>query len=567
MTFLPIVARELRLAARRPGTYRMRSGAALALILMGTWLFLTTRNQPAHAISLSLFVMSTSVVVLYCLLSGVRFTADCLSEEKREGTLGLLFLTDLKGYDVVLGKLAATSLNGFYAVLAVVPVLALPLLLGGVAPGEFGRMAVVAVNTLFFSLALGMCVSALSRSPRKAMAGTFLLILLFTAALPACGAWLAAAGRTPQVGKAWLLPSAGFSYYRAFDLPYRLGAAEFWWSVAVLHTLGWIALVLASLIVPRAWQDRPAGAQGLRWRERWHGWSYGNPAERAEFRRRLLDRGAYFWLAARARWGPAYVWAVLGLVGGGWVWGIAKARHDWFNPGTYILTGLLLNLVIKVWFALEAGKQLAEDRKQGTLELLLSTPLTVRDILRGQWLALKRQFQWPVLAVLLVFGLLLIAGAFDIASQQDPEGQTSWSLFWAALMLMLPADLAALYWVGMWEGLAAKNPTRATAASAGRILVLPWVAWGLGSLMASLVLPITGSGFGIINFMFFLGLWFGLGLAADLGFGAWARYKLLTEFRLAATRRYEPPPGFWKRVLRGGEPSSPAPPQGEAPQS
>ena len=34
MTFLPIVARELRVAARRPGTYWVRSGAALALILV-----------------------------------------------------------------------------------------------------------------------------------------------------------------------------------------------------------------------------------------------------------------------------------------------------------------------------------------------------------------------------------------------------------------------------------------------------------------------------------------------------------------------------------------------------
>ena len=140
-------------------------------------------------------------MVLYCLLSGVWFTADCLSEEKREGTLGLLFLTDLKGYDVVFGKLVATSLNGFYAVLAVVPILALPLLLGGVTGGEFGRMALVVVNTLFFSLALGMCVSALSRSPRKAMAMTFLLILLFTAVLPACGAWRAAMAASAASGQ------------------------------------------------------------------------------------------------------------------------------------------------------------------------------------------------------------------------------------------------------------------------------------------------------------------------------------------------------------------------------
>src|SRR5256885_5281345 len=52
---------------------------------------------------------------VYCLFIGARLTADCLSEEKREGTLGLLFLTDLKGYDVVFGKLAATSVNSIYA--------------------------------------------------------------------------------------------------------------------------------------------------------------------------------------------------------------------------------------------------------------------------------------------------------------------------------------------------------------------------------------------------------------------------------------------------------------------
>ncbi len=135
--------------------------------------------------------------------------------------------------------------------------------------------------------------------------------------------------------------------------------------------------------------------------------------ERAEFRRRLLDRSAYFWLAARARLRPAYVWAVLGLVACGWVWGLARSGREWLDEGTYILTGLILNLVIKVWFALEAGRSLAEDRKQGALELLLSTPLTVKDILRGQLLALRRQFQWPVVLVLLVFLLFMLLGAAD----------------------------------------------------------------------------------------------------------------------------------------------------------
>src|SRR5882672_3391259 len=110
MTFLPIVARELRVASRRRATYWVRSGAALTLIVLGVWFFLVMRHEPPHEVGLVSFRILAGASVLYCLLSGVRATADCLSQEKREGTLGLLFLTDLKGYDVVFGKLAATSL-------------------------------------------------------------------------------------------------------------------------------------------------------------------------------------------------------------------------------------------------------------------------------------------------------------------------------------------------------------------------------------------------------------------------------------------------------------------------
>src|SRR4029450_9547413 len=105
--------------------------------------------------------------------SGVFRTADCVSEEKRDSTLGLLFLTDLKGYDIVFGKLAATSLNAFYGLLALFPVMAIPLLVGGVTVNEFWRVVLVALNNMFFSLAVGLFCSAIGRDERKAMATAF----------------------------------------------------------------------------------------------------------------------------------------------------------------------------------------------------------------------------------------------------------------------------------------------------------------------------------------------------------------------------------------------------------
>jgi len=543
VTFLPIVARELRVASRRRATYWVRSSAALAVIVLGTWFFLMLRGQPPQTVAQVLFGLLTGAAVLYCLLSGVRATADCLSQEKREGTLGLLFLTDLKGYDVVLGKLAATSLNALYGVLAVVPMLAVPLLMGGVTPGEFGRMAVVALNALFFSLSAGICVSSLSRSARPAAGATFLLILLFTALLPAAGAVATAFNKLASIRQMLFLPSAGFSFYLGFDSAYRAGARLFWSSSAVIHGLGWVLLGSAAFIVPRAWQDRPAGAQKQRWRERWKAWSYGTSVQRDTFRERLLSTNAFYWLAARARLKPALVWGILGLLGCGWLWGLAKFRHEWLTVELYSATGFVLNILLKLWFAAESGRQLAEDRKGGALELLLSTPLTVREILRGQRLALQRQFLGPVLAVLAADSVLMFATWRQTAHESD---RNSYLMIWLAGMVLLVGDIAALYWVGMWQAIRSKNPNRAAGASVLRVLVLPWMLFALVSLVISFTTMRSGQEPGG---SFFVSLWLVPGLAADIGFGLWSRSKLLSAFRLAAAQRYTMQPGFWRRLL------------------
>ncbi|HWI57484.1 MAG TPA: ABC transporter permease, partial [Bacillota bacterium] len=294
MTVLPIVGRELRVAARRRSTYWLRTGAALLVMAIGTWVFLMMQHESPRQIAQVLFGILTGGAVLYALLSGLRSTADCLSEEKREGTLGLLFLTDLKGYDVVFGKLAATSLSAFYGVLAVMPMLAIPLLLGGLTPSEFGRMTLVALNALFFSLTAGIFVSSQSRSAQRAVSATLLVLLGFAALLPALGGLLVSLGTiSPTLRQAlslFLLPSVGYSYYMAWDSTYRFNGQHFWWSMLVIHGLSWVFLVLASLVVPFTWQDKPAGVQRLRWRERCQNWSFGNLAERSAFRRQLLDQ-------------------------------------------------------------------------------------------------------------------------------------------------------------------------------------------------------------------------------------------------------------------------------------
>src|SRR4026209_1844527 len=136
MTFLPIVGRELRVASRQRSTFWVRVVAALVALVIGSGFLILTHFGPFRigpaALGKGMFGTLTWLSLAAVLSAGLFFTSDCLSEEKREGTIGFLFLTDLKGFDVVFGKLAATSLRGFYAVIAIFPILAVTLLMGGV---------------------------------------------------------------------------------------------------------------------------------------------------------------------------------------------------------------------------------------------------------------------------------------------------------------------------------------------------------------------------------------------------------------------------------------------------
>lgn len=543
---MPIVSRELRVAARRAATFWLRSAGALAVILLATAVFLITLDSPAKDRGITLFAWLAAAELLACLFQGVRFTADCISEEKREGTFGLLFLTDLKGYDVVIGKLAATSLNAFYSLLASVPVLAVPVLLGGVTGGEVLRVALVLVNTLFFSLAAGVFVSSLSVSSRRALAGTFLLILLVAAGPPLAGVVGAARNASGQFPEHWLIPSPGYTLSQAFDFFYVSNPQSFWVSLGIAHALAWLFLAASSVIAPRSWQDRPAGVAALRWRDRWLFWSHGNTDTRSAFRRRLLAKNPFFWLSARSRLKPAAVWAALLILGCLWLWGAVKFRDDWFYPWLYALTGLVLNCVLKVWVALETGRQLAEDHKSGALELLLSTPLQVREIVHGQWLALVRQFFGPLLFVLGVGAVLLVAGC------RHPEiggYSRGWVFPWLLSMVLMPADLMALHYLGMWNALTARTPVRAVTTGVLRILVLPWALVGIIGVFVGIlsiyVPPLVQGDW----FWFWIWLWFGLSVVIDLAFGSWAYYKLMTQFRAAAAQRYSRPPRAWRRLL------------------
>src|SRR6266511_888147 len=228
MTFLPIVERELRLKSRRSRTYYTRCGMVLTFAVMSFGILALDWNLGKNPtlIGRDLFWALSGLGFACALAAGPVITADCLSEEKREGTLGLLFLTTLKGHDIVLGKLAATSLPIFYSLVAGLPVLSVSFFLGGVTAGEFWRMTLVMLTTLLFSLATGMFVSSVSRDGLRPFLTTAFVVLFFAASPCLWGLLISrrAVFALPPV------PSAGFAFSVVADVRYAAMAGDYWWS-------------------------------------------------------------------------------------------------------------------------------------------------------------------------------------------------------------------------------------------------------------------------------------------------------------------------------------------------
>src|SRR5206468_11417232 len=116
------------------------------------------------------------------------------------------------------------------------------------------------------------------------------------------------------------MASPGYACLLVSEAVYRTAPGAFWTSTAITHGLGWLSLLLTVFLLPRVWQDRPAGTWGLRWRGFTRQAMQGNASERVAFRRRLLSVNPIGWLASRERRVCWYPWLFLSSMASiGWV--------------------------------------------------------------------------------------------------------------------------------------------------------------------------------------------------------------------------------------------------------
>jgi len=523
---------------------------------VGLILFSTTHMRPVDR-SQILFVTLTALAFGYCLLSGVLTTSDCVSEERRDGTLGLLFLTNLRGYDVVLGKLVASSARSILAVVALLPLIALPILMGGVEAPVVWSAAAVMGNTLFVSLAIGVLVSVLTRDARHSIGGSIAVLLTWVALLPLLRMlWIEYfirprfTGSPAELTEAmqWVLETNPvFAFAKVLDTLFRAAPVwnGLWKGLLIQHALGWLILGAACGVLPRSWRDRvdtravaASTASGPRATAREQG--------RRRWRAELLDWHPFAWIVARDRRPSLYTWLGLAVVAGVWFWGFLEVKGEWLAGLVGLWTIFAAGLWLKLRVAAVACRHLQEHRRSGALELVLSTPLTPESMVRGNLMGIRHLMMAPLATVLAAAGLLLVA---SLGQEQAWSDRTEVPITFAVGLSVLVMDLVTLSWSGMWRGLNSNRYVRAYAMTVGMVLALPWVLFVVSLiLMATLAETFHLSGRGESGYLSLLGGWAAISVAVDVWQCVAARRGLSGRFRDLAAEPYGT-----IRVSSGGE--------------
>ena len=520
------------MAARRRSTYGLRLLVALAAFSLTLWICtLAVRGRPPTELGKSLFGVLTILAFAYCLLIGPFLTTDTISSEKREGTLGLLFLTDLNSFDVVLGKWAATSLAGFYGLLAVLPVLGIPLLLGGVTPGEYGRVALAVVNAILFSLTAGMFVSALSREQTKAILGSFILVLALSGLLPGLMVLFIKGflGRGIAGFPPVALASPIYTGQFAMEAAYRANPKLFWMSLGTVHALCWVFMIATIIIVARVWRQDPVeSGRSLRWLLR-----LGRTARWQRRLKRRLEHNPVYALASRHRWPHWVFWALVGIVTINIYWLTVGVRQNPAASPFHRSFSQAMVFINRVWIAAMACRFLVEARRSGALEIILTTPLAIKTILRGRRRALFRLFFWPVLAIAVLHWWFVWGTWKPFATQPNNlaflRGQ---SLHAAGSLISFLTDVVALSAVGGWLSVSSRNPRVIVLKTFLIVTLVPWLLQFF--ITTSQIVQSLTAGNNYWRYLVWPAVW----VIKNLLLFAWAAWKIRRHFRAAAAQTY-----------------------------
>jgi ABC-type transport system involved in multi-copper enzyme maturation permease subunit len=520
---LPLLAKELAEQAARKRTYVLRVVCAI-LAFSGAYFTFTTAStyDPNNLFSIlgqgrGLFdkLLELQFVGIYLFLPAITCTA--ITAEKERGTLGLLFITRLGPWTIILEKLAARMTSMLSVLLLLMPLFAIAYSLGGVSAAEVWTAAWLLLISVFQVGSVSILCSAYSRTTVGAFLGSYMLMFLVLFGLPSVEAILSVE-ISSSIGQyyfsyldlpdtafpgSWMVPSRygetgdladGFAYI--FSAPYVQSVftgssagigVRFLLSLPIIVS-GLLSLVLArSLLLRRAFVSptyrllkwfRSLDQVYVKLNDRY---TRGIVLVREKKTHRLPDMEPILWRESTKttlgtfRYLVRVVVAIeLPLAAILSFFATYKAVHE--LTGTGVVAFVLWTIAIMLVTVKSAGL-IAGERNRETLDVLLTTPLTSAELLRQKFRGVRR------LIFVLTVPLLSLA-AFELwwwatISRSSYSTDTIISLLTVGLaglpmlgfwVVVIVAYLTLAARIGFYVGLRVRQQTRAVLASLGIIL-------------------------------------------------------------------------------------------------
>jgi ABC-type transport system involved in multi-copper enzyme maturation permease subunit len=388
----PVFAFESLIAARRWQTYALRS-VYVALLLAGLTLTWGPSDRTIHSLAEAAQIgrrfLQTLIVVQLAvvLMAAPAATAGAVCVDKSRGALHHTFVTDLTDREIVLGKLGARLAPVLSLLAFGLPVLAIGSFLGGIELEAALGAELVIAGTAILCCSLALLASVWARKPHQALLFSYTVVGIWVGFFLALS--LMVRLRPPgTIGGLILYMSNPFMAAIAPEIM-PLGA-----SALLEQSVFFLAALLLSflLIGLASWRLRPTVlAQASRPQKREQpdaparlvdyipGPSLdSNPVLWREWHRKRPTRWTgRFWTA----YAVVSTLASLYILTWYYLWGynlgsahVLAARVNAWE----VSIGLLL-------LSVSAATSLAEERDRGSLDVILTTPLTTREIVWGKW--------------------------------------------------------------------------------------------------------------------------------------------------------------------------------------
>ena len=368
--------------------------------------------QSSSELGPELFGNLNAALFLGIVLGAPLLTADCLSRERREGTLNLLFLTPLTATGIVAAKSFVHALRALTVTAAALPVISLAFLFGGSGWKEALLASMHNSVALMLALGAGLVASSHINEARWAGAASVALSAVFTL--------LSFAFHTIQTtillafqksGLHW--SNLGLRLWDSFrneplactgaggawtNLMAPMNPANLWAFLLTTLVFMLIAAALFAEVVNHAARRLRDGVDGIsapRLSARWQA-ILASPMILKESLTRAVDRkltsNPIGWLHLRTT----------GARLTKWLWALAVCSGGFYMYSSRVGGTEILALALGGGMAFAAAGSFHRERESGVMELILVAPLTVSQIMWGRIRGLWAQFLPAVAAIVMV---------------------------------------------------------------------------------------------------------------------------------------------------------------------